>query len=105
MHRLQDDLAREIGATNSTRERVLERAKEAQSDRGILLEQEESLSEQREEAKEILQLAKNEWEHARSEEAALAVDVAHLEGDVARLNERHEQLVRRVTRLKIVFLL
>ena len=92
MHRLQDDLAREIGATNSTRARVLERAQEAQSDRGILLEQEESLSEQREEAKEILQLAQNEWEHARSEEAALAVDVAHLEGDVARLNERHETI-------------
>ena len=71
---------------------MLERAQEAQSDRGILLEQEESLSEQREEAKEILQLAQNEWEHARSEEAALAVDVAHLEGDVARLNERHETI-------------
>ena len=92
MHRLQADLAREIGATNTAHARVLERAQEARADRGIILEKEEGLSEKHEQAKEILQLAQNEWENARSEEAALAVDVARLEGDVTRLNDRHETI-------------
>ena len=92
MHRVQADLAREMGATNTAHARVLERAQEARADQGILLEQEEGLSEKREQAKKILHLAQNEWENARSEEAALAVDVARLEGDVTRLNERHETI-------------
>ena len=92
MHRLQADLAREIGATNTAHTHVLERAQEARADRGIILEKEEGLSEKRQQAKKILQLAQDEWESARSEEAALAVDVARLEGDVTRLNERHETI-------------
>jgi len=92
LHRLQDNLSREIGATDTARSRVLERAREARSDRHILLEQEESLSENREQAKDVLELAQNQWEDARAEEGALAVDVARLEGDVTRLEERLETL-------------
>ena len=71
---------------------MLERAREARSDRDVLLEQEGALSEKREQAKNVLELAQNQWEDARAEEGALAVDVARLEGDVTRLKERLETL-------------
>ena len=92
IHRLHADLAREIGATNTARDRVLERAREARADRGILLEQEEGLGEEREQAQDILELAQDKWETARAEETRLAVDVARLQGDVTRLKERFETL-------------
>ena len=92
IHRLHADLAREIGATNTARDRVLERAREARADRGILLEQEEGLGEEREQAQDILELAHDKWETARAEETRLAVDVARLQGDVTRLKERFETL-------------
>lgn len=92
IHRLHADLAREIGATNTARDRVLERAREARADRGILLEQEEGLGEEREQAQDILELAQDKWETARAEETRLAVDVARLQGDVTRLEERFETL-------------
>lgn len=92
IHRLHADLAREIGATNTARDRVLERGREARADRGILLEQEEGLGEEREQAQDILELAQDKWETARAEETRLAVDVARLQGDVTRLKERFETL-------------
>jgi chromosome segregation protein len=92
IHRLHADLAREIGAANTARDRVLERAREARADRGILLEQEEGLGEEREQAQDILELAQDKWETARAEETRLAVDVARLQGDVTRLKERFETL-------------
>ena len=92
IHRLHADLAREIGATNTARDRVLERAREARADRGILLEQEEGLGEEREQAQDILELAQDKWETARAKETRLAVDVARLQGDVTRLEERFETL-------------
>ena len=92
IHRLHADLAREIGAANTARDRVLERAREARADRGILLEQEEGLGEEREQAQDILELAQDKWETARAKETRLAVDVARLQGDVTRLKERFETL-------------
>lgn len=92
IHRLHADLAREIGAANTARDRVLERAREARADRGILLEQEEGLGEEREQLQDILELAQDKWETARAKETRLAVDVARLQGDVTRLEERFETL-------------
>jgi len=106
MDRLRDELARQVEGARAARARAEERAREARADRATLLEQEEGLQEAREEARKKLDEVREEWEAARAEEARLAVDVARLEGDVSRLDDRWEavrttrvQAVQRIARL------
>ena len=88
MDRLRDELSRQVEGTRAARTRALERARESREDRGVLLEQETGLQDERDSARAAVETVQEEWETARAEEARLAVDVARLEGDVTRLSDR-----------------
>lgn len=88
MDRLRDELSRQVEGTRAARTRALERARESREDRGVLLEQEAGLQDERDTARSAVETVQEEWETARAEEARLAVDVARLEGDVTRLSDR-----------------
>jgi chromosome segregation protein len=90
--RLRDELARQVEGTKAARARALERAREAREDRSVLLEQESGLQASRDEARVETEKVQEEWETARAEEARLAVDVARLEGDVSRYDDRLENV-------------
>ena len=88
--RIRDEVARQIEGARAARTRALARAKEAREDRAVLLQQERSLEGERQGARTRVDEAQEAWEAARAEEARLAVEVARLEGDVARLRDRLE---------------
>jgi chromosome segregation protein len=90
MDRHRDDLARQVEGARSARTRALDRAREAREDRIVLLEQERAIEVERQQARAATDAVQEEWEAARAEEARLAVDVARLEGDLTRLDERIE---------------
>jgi len=90
MHRVRDDLARQVEGAKAARTRALEREKESRDFRAALLAQELSLDTERQAVRGHLDSVQEEWESARAQEARLAVEVARLEGDVARLSERLE---------------
>ncbi|MGE0159357.1 MAG: chromosome segregation protein SMC [Gemmatimonadales bacterium] len=90
MHRVRDDLARQVEGAKASRTRALEREKEAREFRAALLEQEAALDGERRGARAELDAVQEEWEATRAQEARLAVEVARLEGDAARLAERLE---------------
>lgn len=90
MDRLRDELSRQVEGTKAAQTRALQRAVEAREDREVLLEQESGLQAERDAARSTVEQVQEEWETARAEEARLAVDVARLEGDVTRLNDRLE---------------
>ena len=52
------------------------------------------MNSERSEARQAVEAVQEEYEIARAEEARLAVDVAHLEGDVVRLSERVDTIVK-----------
>jgi chromosome segregation protein len=88
MDRLRDELARQLEGARATRTRAIERARDARDDRAVLVEQEAGLQSRRDEARATSDAVQEEWETARAEEARLAVDVARLEGDASRLDDR-----------------
>jgi len=90
MHRVREDLARQVEGAKAARTRALEREKEAREFRTALLEQEGTLDNERRSARGELDSIQEEWEATRAQEARLAVEVARLEGDAARLAERLE---------------
>ena len=92
MDRLRDELARQVEGTKAARTRAVERATESRDDRAILLEQESGIQEERDRSRMALEAVQEEWEEARAEEAGLAVDVARLEGNATRLNDRLEAI-------------
>lgn len=94
MDRLRDELSRQAEGTKVAQARAAERAREARDDREVLLQQEEGLNSERSEARQAVEAVQEEYEIARAEEARLAVDVAHLEGDVVRLSERVDTIVK-----------
>ena len=88
MDRHRDEITRQLEGAKATRARVIERARVAREEREALKGQEALLHAERESALVTVQVVQEEWETARSEEARLAVDVARLEGEVARHVER-----------------
>jgi chromosome segregation protein len=88
MHRVRDDLARQVEGAKAARTRALEREKESRDFRAALLAQELALDNERQTVRAHLDAVQEEWEATRAQEARLAVEVARLEGDVARLSER-----------------
>ena len=94
MDHLRDELSRQAEGTKVAQARALERARDARDDREILFQQEEGLNSERAEARKMVTVVQEEYEIARSEEARLAVDVARLEGDVMRLSERVDTIVK-----------
>jgi chromosome segregation protein len=90
MHRVRDDLARQVEGAKAARQRALEREKEAREFRRALLEQEAALDTERQSVRAELDAIQEEWEATRAQEARLAVEVTRLEGDAARLAERLE---------------
>jgi chromosome segregation protein len=90
IHRVRDDLARQVEGAKAARTRALEREKEAREFRTALLEQEGALDRERQGVRAELDAVQEEWEAARAQEARLAVEVTRLEGDAARLAERLE---------------
>ena len=94
MDRLRDELSRQAEGAKVAQARAVERAREARDDREILLQQEEGLNTERTEARELVEVIQEEYEVARAEEARLAVDIARLEGDVMRLTERVDTIVK-----------
>jgi chromosome segregation protein len=93
MDSLRDEFSRQAEGAKVARAGALERAQEARDDREILVQQEEGLNSERENVRHAVDAVQEEYETARAEEARLAVDVAHLEGDVTRLTERLETVV------------
>ncbi|MDZ7779320.1 MAG: chromosome segregation protein SMC [Gemmatimonadota bacterium] len=94
MDRRRDDLSRQLEGTRATRERAIERAREARAERETLIEQESGVEEEREAAGKALEAVQERWEAVRAEEARLAVDVARLEGDLRRLTEKLQSSTR-----------
>jgi len=94
MDSLRDELSRQAEGAKVARSRAVERAQEACDDREVLLQQEEGLNSQRAVARQLVEVVQEEYEVARAEEARLAVDVARLEGDVMRLTERVDTIVK-----------
>jgi chromosome segregation protein len=90
MHRVRDDLSRQVEGAKAARTRALEREKEAREFRTALLEQEAALDSERRGVRGELDSIQEEWEATRAQEARLAVEVTRLEGDTARLAERLE---------------
>ena len=90
MHRVRDDLARQIEGARAARTRALEREKESREFRAALLAQESTLDADRQSVRTQLDAVQEEWESTRAQEARLAVEVTRLEGDVTRLSERLE---------------
>ncbi len=88
MHRVRDELARQVEGAKAARTRALEREKESREFRAALLEQESSLDMERQSVRAQMDAVQEEWEATRAQEARLAVEVARMEGDVARLAER-----------------
>jgi chromosome segregation protein len=88
MHRVRDDLARQVEGAKAARTRALEREKEAREFRTAVLEQEAALDTERRGGRTDLDAVQEEWETTRAQEARLAVEVTRLEGDSARLAER-----------------
>jgi chromosome segregation protein len=88
MHRVRDELARQVEGAKAARTRALERERESREFRTALLEQESSLDTERLSVRTQMDAVQEEWEATRAQEARLAVEVARLEGDVARLAER-----------------
>ena len=88
MHRVRDELARQVEGAKASRTRALEREKEARDFRAALLAQESSLEVERQTVRTQLDAIQEEWEATRAQEARLAVEFTRLEGDVARLGER-----------------
>jgi chromosome segregation protein len=96
--RIRDEVARQIEGARAARTRAIARAREAREDRAVLLQQERSLEGDRQGARGRVDEAQETWEAARAEEARFAVDVARLEGDVARLGDRLEAVQATRTR-------
>jgi chromosome segregation protein len=94
MHRLRDELTRQVEGTRAARKRALDRAEGAREEREALLRQESGVVEERASARAALESIQERWETIRAEEASLAVDVARLEGDLRRLTERLESTER-----------
>jgi chromosome segregation protein len=92
MHRVRDDLARQVEGAKASRTRALEREKESRDFRAALLAQESALDSERQAGRVQLDAVQEEWEATRAQEARLAVEVTRLEGDVMRLTERLEGL-------------
>jgi chromosome segregation protein len=90
MHRVRDDLARQVEGAKASRTRALERESEAREFRTALLAQESALDTERQTIRTELDDVQEEWEATRAQEARLAVEVTRLEGDAARLAERLE---------------
>jgi chromosome segregation protein len=90
MHRVRDDLARQVEGAKAARHRALEREKEAREFRAALLEQDAALDAERQSVRAELDAIQEEWEATRAQEARLAVELTRLEGDQARLAERLE---------------
>jgi len=90
MHRVRDDLARQVEGAKAARTRALEREKESRDFRAALLAQESALDAERQGVRAHLDAVQEEWESTRAQEARLAVDVTRLEGEVTRLSERLE---------------
>jgi len=88
--RLRDELARQVEGTKAARARAIERAREAREDHAVLIGQESGLQADREARRAEAEKVQEAWEVARAEEARIAVDVARLEGDVSRLDDRLE---------------
>ncbi len=88
MHRLRDELARQLEGARAARTRAVERGREAREQRAALLDQEAGLEGERTEARAHLERVQEAWETVRAEEARIAVDVARLEGELNRLDER-----------------
>ena len=94
MDYLRDELSRQAEGTKVAQARALERAREARGYREILFQQEEGLASERTETRQVVEVVQEEYEIARAEEARLAVDVARLEGDVMRLSERVDTILK-----------
>lgn len=88
MHRVRDDLARQVEGAKASRTRALEREKESRDFRAALLAQESALDGERQSVRAHLDTVQEEWESTRAQEARLAVEVTRLDGDHARLTER-----------------
>ena len=88
MDRLRDELARQVDGTRAARQRAVDRAADARTERDSLLQQESGVEEERERARAALEAVQEQWEIVRADEARLAVDVARLEGDLRRLTEQ-----------------
>ncbi len=89
----RDELARQVEGTKAARGRALSRAKEAREDRTAIIDREAEIHDERAAARSVVETVQEEWETARAEGARLAVDVARLEGDEARVRERLEGVV------------
>jgi chromosome segregation protein len=90
MDRHREELARQIEGTKAARGRALERAEGARRERSGVEGQEATLRSARSDARAVLDQVQEEWDAARTEQSRLTIEVARLEGQMARLAERLE---------------
>ena len=90
MHRLRDELARQIEGARAARARAEERAAEAREARSALELEEAKPRKDRAEARWLLEGVQEEWEAARAEESTRAVEETRLDGELGRVRERLE---------------
>ncbi|MEX2526401.1 MAG: chromosome segregation protein SMC [Gemmatimonadota bacterium] len=93
LDRRKADALRQVDATGTARERALQRAEEARSQREALLKEDDSLAEVRREAREALDQVQEEWEASRSRESALAVDQTRAEGELEAVRQKIRQML------------
>ncbi len=91
--RHREELTRQAEGTRATRARLMKRARDARQELAGLRTEEDGLHEERSAARDAVMAVQEEWETARAEEARMAVDLARMEGDVRRLEERLEGLL------------
>lgn len=84
----REDLFRQIEGTRAARARSLARQHEALGDRELVVAQEAEIGEASEAATRALEAVQTEWDTVHSEETRLAVDLARVEGDAQRVEER-----------------
>jgi chromosome segregation protein len=90
LDRHQEDLARQIEGTKTSRDRALDRARSAREDHALLLEEVQQIRADEESALQRLAKAQEAWEQARAEEARVSLELARKEGERDRLLERLE---------------
>jgi chromosome segregation protein len=92
--RQREDLDRQLEGTRAARRRALRRAEETRREREGLLDEARSLADEHGATRGRLDRALEEWETARSEESQSTIRLARLEGELARVVERQDELMR-----------